>query len=452
MLPKLSPHVSSTIVVAPEIPSTIPLNPLCPSSEQSRPPSIYPDALEFSNYSSPLSDQPSLGTNTFQPNTSEPISLSLSSQLRRLRESPGCVSGQGTSPSTLQLDDLSHIIVHLPKPARLHHLLEVFFREYDCYLPYLNKSTTERRILKSLEDLQYGDLNCSLYVSSKQSSFFALLCNILAAAEVCNPQEGIEDSIRPVRPGWSMYLQGIRIICQSRRIQIELDLVRYHTIAASYLIVLAYLSPATHAISNAYQLALKLKINDQKAWIGCSIEERGDRQKLWWIIYFIDRLISQKNGTAYIIRDNEIAVEEFTEKPAVRTTNNPGYRTVTDAEKTNLSWTDLSMDDSVDYKFLQILVNISRIWGQIWDTFFAGTTRKLGDLQEIEIMDTRVVFLQRSIPPELDWNSERVIKNVAMGEVETRVRRRLLVYSVSSPTSPHDSHQFLKCSIQISLK
>jgi hypothetical protein len=272
MLPQPSPQVSSIIVLAPERPSTIPLYPLFPSSEQSQPLSIYPDTLEFSNHLSPLSDLPSLGTNTFQPNTLEPISLSLSSQIRRLWESLGYVSRQATSPSTLQLDDLSHIIVHLPKPARLHHLLEVFFREYDCYLLYLNKSTTERRILETLEDLQYRDVNCSLYVSGKRSSFFALLCNILAAAEVCDPQEGTA-----VRPGWSMYLQGVHIIRQSRCTHVELDLVRYHTIAASYLIVLAYLSVATHAISKAYQLVSKLKINDQKSWIGCSIEERRDR-------------------------------------------------------------------------------------------------------------------------------------------------------------------------------
>jgi hypothetical protein len=51
--------------------------------------------------------------------------------------------------------------------------------------------------------------------------------------------------------------------------------------AAGYLIMSSYLSAATQAILKAYQLASKLKINDQKAWIGCSREEGCDRQKLW---------------------------------------------------------------------------------------------------------------------------------------------------------------------------
>jgi hypothetical protein len=446
-----APGVSSTIVPAPENPSPISFNPLYSISEQIRPPSIHPvarklslaDPLKFSNYSSLPSDQPSPGTDTFQPNTSEPISLSLSSQLQRLRESSGSVPGQATSPSTL-LPDLSQVIVHLPKPARLHHLLEVYFRDYDCYFPYLNESTTERRIFKSLEDLQYGEHNCTLYVGDKQSSLLALLCNMLAIAEIFDPQEDIKEGIRP---GWCMFLQGKRIIYWSGPTHIELDLVRYYTMASCYLIMSENLSAAAHAISKAYQLASKLKINDQKTWIGCSREERRDRQKLWWIIYFIDRRISQKNGTAYIIRDSEIAVEEFTEEPAVRTTNKLGSISRTDTENT-----DNSVDDSVVYKYLQILINLGRIWGQIWDTFFAVMTKKLGDLQEIEIMDTRIVFLQRSIPPELTWNSKTVTENVNMGEVETQVRRRLGIYVVSLLAAPHRIRQLFNWSIQNSLK
>jgi hypothetical protein len=433
---QLAPRLFSTVFEAPESPLMTSFNPLRQSSEQSQPPNPHSNAgnpsladpLELPNHLSLPSDQPSPETDTFEPNSSEPISLSISSQLRRLREGVGSISGQEASPRVL-LPEPGQVIVQLPKPARLHHLLQLYFRDYDCYFPYLDESTTETRIFKNLEELHYGENNCTLFVGDEHSSLLALLCNMLAIAEIFDPQVGIREGFKP---GWCMYLQGLHIIHQSRTTHIGLDLVRYHTMTAGYFIMSENLSAASHAILKAYQLASKFKMNDQKAWVGCSKEERRDRQKLWWIIYFIDRRISQKNGTAYIIRDSEIAVEEFTERPTERKAKETGNMTSADAENGYLS-----TDDSVVYKYLQILVNLGRIWGQIWDTFFSVMTKKLGDQQEIEIMDTRLVFLQRSIPPELGWDLKTVAENVEMGEVETHLRRRLGIYVVSRPTAPY---------------
>jgi hypothetical protein len=433
---QLVPQLSSTISEAPESPPMTSFNPPRQNSEQSQLPNPHSNArnpsladpLKLPNHLSLPSDQPSPETDTFVPNTSEPISLSISAQLRRLIEGVGPISGQDVYPRVL-LPDLSQVIVHLPKPARLHYLLQLYFRDYDSYFPYLNQSTTESRIFKNLEELHYREDNCTLFVGDEHSSLLALLCNMLAIAEIFDPQVGIREGFIP---GWCMYLQGVHIIHQSRPTHIGLDLVRYYTMAAGYLIVSEYLSAATYGISKAYQLASKLKINDQKAWVGCSTEEQRDRQKLWWIIYFIDRRISQKNGTAYIIRDSEIAVEEFTERSTERKAKEAGNMASTGAENG-----DLSADDSVVYKYLQILVNLGRIWGQIWDTFFSVVTKKLGDQQEIKIMDTRLVFLQRSIPPELSWDSKTVAEDVDMGEVETHLRRKLGIYVVSPPTAPY---------------
>ncbi|KAH8805094.1 hypothetical protein F5884DRAFT_798384 [Xylogone sp. PMI_703] len=377
-----------------------------------------PDSSDLSD-GRPSSDQSSPETDTFDPNSSEPIGLSLSSQLRCLRELWGSHSRIATSHGALQSKS-SLVKIDLPKPTQLHHLLDVCFRDYSCYFPYMNEHTSRRNIFTSLEALGYGESRCTLFVGDKHSSSLALLCTMLAIAEIFDPPR---TSKQHFRPGWWIYLQGIQIIHHFGATHMSLDLVLYHTTAASYLILAEYLSGATQAITKAYQLASKLKLNEQRTWISCSREEQLDRKRLWWIIYFIDRRISQKNGTAYIIRDNEMAVDDFVEKPLSHIWSESGNTPRTDDGNY-----DLSVDDAISYKYLQVLVNLGRIWGQIWDTFFAVKTRNPGDPQEVEIMDTRIVFLQRKVPLELDWDSETVLHNVEQGEPETQTRRRLGIY------------------------
>jgi hypothetical protein len=385
---------------------------------------------DFLHHSSLLCGQPSAETFAFVPDTLEPINSSLSPQLECWREFPGFVSGSATPPGAF-LSDVGQAIVHLPGPARLCHLLEVFFYHYNCYLPYLNKSITMCRIFTILEDLRYGDYNCTLFVSEKQRTSVALLCSILAMGDFFDPAGAIGDD---TRPGWEMYLQGTQIIHPPCTTDIELDLVRYHTVAASYLIVSEDLWAATHAIFRAYQLASRLKVTNQKAWTRFSREEQSDLQKLWWVMYCLDRQISQMNGSAYIIRDCEMDVQEFTDKPAVGTPKEHGFSLRMDVDTAAVY-----EDDSDNYKYLRVLVQLGRIWGQIWDIFFAITANSRGDLEEIEIMDTRIEFLRRNIPPELTWNPKAIKENVNVRELEAQIGRRLLIYIVSLPSGLQNS-------------
>jgi hypothetical protein len=133
------------------------------------------------------------------------------------------------------------------------------------------------------------------------------------------------------------------------------------------------------------------KLTPRPREIGTS-PEKTSRQTLWWTIYFLDRRISQRNGTPYLIRETEVAVEEFVPK--------------------NDSLGDI------------------KLWGQIWDTFFAAAARKRGDWEEIEITDTRILFIRKQLPSHLTWNTDMVGTYMAMGEGEPQIRRRLALFIV----------------------
>lgn len=165
-----------------------------------------------------------------------------------------------------------------------------------------------------------------------------------------------------------MYHRGRKLIqhCGSSR-TVDMDLIRYHTLNALYMLDSELLQSASCAISTAVQLAMVARLNDQGLWGDCTPEERQARQRLWWTIYFLDRRIAQRNGTPYIIRNNEIAVDEF-----------EVLRLTEDAAQTKDS-----LAKSYSENYLQSLIDFGRLWGQIWDNFYAASASKGGDWKEI---------------------------------------------------------------------
>jgi hypothetical protein len=141
--------------------------------------------------------------------------------------------------------------------------------------------------------------------------------------------------------------------------------------------------------------------------------EKTSRQTLWWTIYFLDRRISQRNGTPYLIRETEVAVEEFMPK-----NDSSGDIIHEDPAKSGTS------------SYYQVLVNFSKLWGQIWDTFFAAAAQKREDWEEIDITDTRILFIRKQLPRHLTWNTDMVGTYMAMGESEPQIRRRLTLFIV----------------------
>ncbi len=177
------------------------------------------------------------------------------------------------------------------------------------------------------------------------------------------------------------------------------------------------LHAASRATSVAWELATSTRLHDKKTWPAGAAEDAQQRQKLWWTIYFLDRQISRRSGTPYHIRDTEFDVDDFTTPPHVAATS-------------ALSQTEAPKDISRSY--IQALIHLGRLWGHVWDTFFAIGATKKGDWMEVEIMDARILNIRRQLPAVLTWTLDDFITYTSSGEQEPHIRRRLLIYTVGN--------------------
>lgn len=307
------------------------------------------------------------------------------------------------------------LAVELPRPARLKTLLNVYFRDVDSYFPFIERERTEAHILQALTRIGYAEHQHIVDVDFQSHSTIALLCNMIAVAECfCTSSDRRTED---VRPGWTIFVWGRKVLqyCSSPK-YVDLDLIRYHALSAEYLMQSEMLQAASQAISNAAQLAMLVRLNDQRAWRKLlSEQELHDRKTLWWVVYFLDRKISQRIGGPYCIRDNEVAVSEFSFEPPF---SSPRART---------------------QNYMQALISLAKLWTQIWDSFFATAAPKPADSREIEVMDTRILVAQRELPSELTWSTE-LLDNVYIlqGETEPQIRRRLSIFIVIEyPDSPN---------------
>lgn len=302
-------------------------------------------------------------TDTFNNGTGS-NNLSLSAQLADLQKLFRLSSGMTRRES--QSSGWNRIFpLELPPPPRLHYLLGVYFDEMDSFFPLLDRKSTEARLFSALQALGYSDCNLIVDVDTAHYPVIALLCSLLVLGECQDPEiKGCDD----YRLGWTMYQRGRKLIqhCGSSRM-VDIDIIRYHTLSALYMLDSELLQSASYAISTAVQLAMSARLNDQGLWGNCTPEERQARQRLWWTIYSLDRRIAQRNGTPYIIRDSEIAVDEF---DVPRDTKNSAQ-------------TKESLEESYTENYLQSLVDFGKLWGQIWDKFYAASASKGGDWKEI---------------------------------------------------------------------
>jgi hypothetical protein len=205
-------------------------------------------------------------TDTFNFNVTRSRNLSLSSQLSALQE---LLSPRSASKSSCRPNKGNGRLcpLELPKPSRLRHLLNVYFREMDSFFPLLDKDDTEKRIFKALDVLGYSDYELIVDVDAQNYAIMALLCNMLVMGECMDPDEvDAEDS----RPGWPIYVRGRKLLQQCSTLkEVDLDLVRYHTLSALYMMHCELLQSASHAISTAVQIAMIGRLNDQGSWGEC---------------------------------------------------------------------------------------------------------------------------------------------------------------------------------------
>jgi hypothetical protein len=307
------------------------------------------------------------------------------------------------------------VLVEFPDPSALQHLLDVYFRDMDNYFPFLDRQDTESRIYSVICRLGYSSYNRLLVVTMEDLPIIALACIMLALAECLDTSEGACDG--DTKPGWERYLQSCRAIQHASHSKtLDLHVVRAQCLVAAYLMQCQVLSAASEAISVTWKLATSIRLNNQRTWPAEDIKRTLQKQKLWWTIYFLDRQISRRSGTAYHIRDTEFDVDDFTLNG--------------NAEDGNLV-PQTDWQTSITRSYLQALISSARLWGHVWDTFFAVGATKKGDWMEVEITDARILNSRRQLPRTLTWNSDELANYSLSDEDEPHIRRRLQIFTVS---------------------
>lgn len=341
-------------------------------------------------------------------------SLALSSQVAAMS---ALLSRPPTPPNNRGLleSDLE-VLIELPEPRCLQHLLNIYFRDMDNYFPFLDREEIEPQILETVHQLGYSSHNRILVVTLKNLALFALACIMLALADCLNSDNGASDG--ETTPGWESYVQSCRALQHLANSKVlNLHVVRAQCLVAAYLMQCETLTAASKAVFATWQLATSIRLNNKKKWPSSDSKGSLQRQQLWWTIYFLDRQISRRSGTAYHIRDTEFDVDDF--DPKGRLTER--YSTVANV------WYS-----SISASYLHVLISLARLWGTVWDTFFAVGASKKGDWMEVEIMDARILNTRRQLPSLLTWNSDELMTYIRNGEDGLHIRRRLQIYTVST--------------------
>jgi hypothetical protein len=341
--------------------------------------------------------------------------VSLSSQVAAMRALIYSPLSPGPGPSSRRpTNTKAGLLVRLPDPGSMQHLFDVYFRDLDNYFPFLDRQELEPRMYRVIRRLGYSAQNTVILVHVDDTATIALMCIMMAIAECIDPSEGVCDGER--KPGWERYLMFRRAMQRLFRSgPLDLDVVRAQAIAATYLMHCEALEAASQAVAVAWQLAVSIRLNNQKVWPKREAKETLERQQLWWTIYFLDRQISRRSGIPYHIRDTEFDVDDFT-----------GNETTVDGGPERLS-----LYPSTNSKgYMQGLINLARLWGNVWDTFFAVGATKTGDWMEVEIMDARILNTCRQLPDTLTWDPNNLASYTRNGEDELHLRRRLQLYTV----------------------
>ncbi|KAJ5639985.1 uncharacterized protein N7484_007847 [Penicillium longicatenatum] len=206
------------------------------------------------------------------------------------------------------------------------------------------------------------------------------------------------ESCKP-RPISRSYLQGLKLMQHFNQLHdADLETVIYHITSSAYLLEMSMHHMSLQSITQGFQIALKIGLNNQALWPSDDCE-LVSRQGLWWTLYFLDKRITQKCGITYFLREDESAVSDFSKVHS-----------------------DIG---SSKYEVLQSLVSFSRLWAHIWDGFFSPQAPKADDWEESQMMDTRIVLSYRQIPSSLHWKSSMVAEYMCV-EGAAHIRQRLI--------------------------
>ncbi|KAM3418714.1 hypothetical protein BST61_g4691 [Cercospora zeina] len=361
------------------------------------------------------------GIDTFDLQPQAGSSISLSSQLSQLMGLSGSLASKTSCllPSPDKVRPAAPVLsLQLPNFEVLQDRVEVFFKEMNPMRPVLNQSEIVPRIAQTLKALGYNEQTGMISSRIDDAIFLGVMFFIVAIADTETP----EPRVGVAKSGWNCFQQGERLAKYFAATDSpgDMDRICYYTLGAVYLFRLELLSHASGYITQAWNAATVQGLNDQSSWPRACCSTNLTRQKLWWTIYCIDIHVSRRRGKPYLIRESEVAVAEF--MPELSLVSKHAGREVTTVYEHFLSFGDCSVREM---EYFQTSVNLCRVWKQIWDALFSAKFGRYVEPQDVELLDARILHLERLTPPSLKWKSLEALGQQNLRNSEILDRQRL---------------------------
>jgi hypothetical protein len=308
------------------------------------------------------------------------------------------------------LDDL--IPLPLPDISQAQRLLDICSERLGTFIPIIAGDLAENGLLKQIMSVSTSQQSSIVLVRRSDMVLISHLYVFLALGSCLEHSYGTQQYITKA---WSFYNQGLRVVNQmTSKVSITVELAKFHLLRATYLMQAESLQSAMEAIWAATCFAMQAKLNDESYWRGICIGQVTPMKRLWWSIYFMERRIAEKCGKPYIIRDEEVQVDDF------KFLEPSGISSSTSTDS-NIIHTD---------QYLQVLVNLGRLWAKVWDMDFRRPASRSATWEDVKIMDIRIVHLQRSLPAWMQVREDEVQDYTCDFEPDLQNQRRLVVHTV----------------------
>ncbi|KAH7073024.1 hypothetical protein BKA63DRAFT_55983 [Paraphoma chrysanthemicola] len=374
----------------------------------------------------------------------------VSTKLPRDRADTHVLSRNKSSPKRT-VSDVPPVTCCLAKTPRLAHLVRKFLTEENfCFHCVDAEDFTAR--LSNLLDMHAQDAAHVILPGDRPDliALAAVACMILAHAEYvfADVNSASKESAEGAYDLWYNEAQKLRHL-YPRYCPDNIDIVRFHLVEAFYCLeqdctVQDSIHDAPRAVSMAVTAALAIGLNNEVRWSDLPQQEKLSRKCLWITLYWMDRHVAYKSGRPYLIRDNETRVSDLTcditelelqlkartnsGDEANRANRHIGAVTRHLDLRPSIDLAPISADTSFKLKFIQGIMDISRLFTRAWASYFSVQAPPSHEREEVSAFDASVVRVQRNLCPELSWDSSTFALNQKLGEPLMYLESRLLLF------------------------
>lgn len=308
------------------------------------------------------------------------------------------------------VDSANHIHCLLRFNTELERNIQVFFNEFDYWLPCMRKKDIWPRLLHIFQtSVPRPDGILVQLDGTTNTHLLALVCIIMAVSEFLKVQEYITQLEKSRNCGththevW--YAESVRLMGHASHERPSMDSLRQSLLAALYHLMLDCLHESSQAIARAVDIAYVTDLNNESCWAGFSEDDRFSRRMLWWTLYLFDRRVARKIGRPYYIQDRDILVSDFSSTVGSQPESGLGDEDSIQYYQSNGRPCSDRTFDWCWIVYLQFHVEWSRLCTKVWDTLYSMCAPHTGDESHIESLDAMAVRLQRNLPPLMIWDT-----------------------------------------------